>query len=542
MRRRGTDIWADRRGGVAVLLCGALFMLAGSAAFAVDLGSIYLAKRQLQGIADATALAATQGGRGAAEGLIGRYGVPDVRLLGMESGYYAADPALAPEQRFLPGDPRATASRIEVERRVPLYFAKLLIGRDTVNVRARATAARADAAAFSIGTGLASIEGGLPNMLLSALAGTELNLSVMDVNGLASLNVDLLHFADALRLRLGHDGDSYGALFDREIPLSDIFGAMADGAANSPTAAVLRTIAGRMGSRTMTLSDIVDLGPMRGAGSADGQPALVLDALAMVRMILSPPAGTAVPMDLRLTVPGLTSTRLMMITGSGQAETPMLTITAARDMVVRTAQTRLYLESAVATALSGIASIRVPLYIELASAEARLSSIDCTAGSGTQGVTLAVTPSVGTVALADLDIGALTDFARAPNMRSAVLAQTIAVRVTGQATIALGGTGAQSVHFTPAEIAAHQRKTVSTHDLTQGVAASLAGRTQVQVQVLGLGIGTGLLAPAIGGILGTVAPLLDSILTTVTTVMGVRVGSADVRVLAQRCGMATVVA
>ena len=38
-------------------------------------------------------------------------------------------------------------------------------------------------------------------MLLSALAGTELNLSVMDYQGLANLNVDLLHFADALKVR-----------------------------------------------------------------------------------------------------------------------------------------------------------------------------------------------------------------------------------------------------------------------------------------------------------------------------------------------------
>lgn len=539
---RVRSLWRDRRGGVAVLLSTSLFALLGSAAVAVDLGSVYLARRQLQGIADATALAATNGGRGAAEMMIGRSGVANVRLTGMESGFYAADPALQPGQRFLTGDARASASRVEVERSVPLYFARLLMGRDTIDIRARATATRSDAAAFSIGTGLASINGGVPNMLLSALAGTELNLSVMDVQGLASLNIDLLHFADALRLRLGHDGEGYGDLFDRQVPIGDVLSALADTAANSPSASALRAIAGRMGARTVQLSDIIDLGPMRGAGSADGQPALLLDSLAMLRMILSPPSGTAVPMDLRLTVPGLSATRLMLVTGPGEAQTPMLTITAARDMVVRTAQTRIYLESSVATALTGIASIRVPLYIELASAEARLSAIDCSAGTSGSGVTLAVTPSVGTVALADIDLNAITNFSAAASPRPAVLAQTIGVRVTGYANIALGGVSAQAVHFSPSEIAAHQSKTVSTTDLTQGVAASVAGQTQVQVQVLGLGLGTGLLAPAVGGVLTTVAPLLDGIVNSVTQVLGVRVGSADVRVLAQRCGLATIVA
>lgn len=536
---RRAAILCDRRGGVSVILAGSLFMLAGAATVAVDLGSIYLARRQLQGIADSAALAAADGGRSAAEQLVTQSGVAGVSIAAVEQGSYAADTAVPVAERFRAGEAGGTATRIAVQRRVPLFFGRLLVGRDGMTLTARATAARSDAAAFSLGTGLASLSGGLPNMLLSNLAGTELNLSVMDYNGLLSANLDLLHVADALRVRTGRDGEAYGALFDRHIPVSDLLGAMADSAGGSSAAATLLALSSRIPGRTVRLSDIIDLGPMRSAGNATGQPNILLDAFSLLRMILSPPSGTSVPMDLRLTVPGLTATRLMLVVGEGQSRSPLMTVTASRDLVLRTAQTRLYLESTVATALSGIASVRVPLYIELAAAEARLSDIRCGAEGG---VTLAVTPSVGTAALGDVDVAALTNFSVPANPRSALLAQAIGTRVTGYGQIALGGTQSQSVFFTTDEISAQQAKSVSTTDLTQGIAASLAGKTQIQVSLLGITVSNSPLSPLVGAVLGTTAPLLDNIVNSVTATLGVRVGTAEVRVHQQRCGIATVVA
>jgi uncharacterized membrane protein len=530
----------DQRGGIAVLLAGSLFMLSGAATVAVDVGSVYLARRQLQGVADAAALAATNGGRPAADALLAQSGVANVRLLALESGYYASDKALSPEQRFLANDPRASANRIELQRAVPLFFARLLVGRDSIDVRARATAARADAAAFSIGSGLARIQDGVPNAILSALAGTQLSLSVMDYQGLASLDIDLLGFADALRLRLGRNGEAYGDLFDRSIPIADIVNAMADGASQGAAAAVLRTLAVKLPARTVRLSDIVDLGPMRGAADAQGQPDIVMDAFTVLRMVLSPPSGTSVPMDLRLTIPGLTSTRLMLITGNGQARSPMLTVTAARDVVLRTAQTRIHLETTVATALSGLLSVRIPLYVELAAAEARLSDINCAPGMG-NGVTLAVTPSIGTAALADVDTTALTNFASAANPRPAALAQTLGTQITGSATIPLGGTQPRPVFFSTGDIAAKTVKSVSTGDLSQGLAAGITSRVNIQVSVLGIPVGTSPLAPAVGAVLGSAAPLIDGLLDSITGALGVKLGYADVRVHAMRCGMATLV-
>src|SRR3546814_2928366 len=48
----------NRRASISITTAFGMTMLIGSAAFAVDLGSLYLDRRKLQGIADAAAMAA----------------------------------------------------------------------------------------------------------------------------------------------------------------------------------------------------------------------------------------------------------------------------------------------------------------------------------------------------------------------------------------------------------------------------------------------------------------------------------------------------
>lgn len=542
--RGARPLHRDRRGGITIMLASSLFMLAGAATVAVDLGSVYLARRQLQGVADAAALAANAGGRTAAEQLLVRSGIGGVELLSQRDGQYARDPSVPVASRFTAGasgSDGAAATELVLRRQVPLFFARLLVGRDRMPIEARAIAARSDMAAFSIGTGLASVSGGVPNALLSALAGTQLNLSVMDYQSLVDLNVDLLGFAGALRTRVGAGDENVATLFDRDIPVADVLSAIADTSTGIQSATVLRTIANRLAGRSIRLGDIIDMGPAAWDGGTGGSP-LLIDAASLLRMILGPAPGEMRQIALNLAVPGLAATRLVLALGGGQAHSPLLTVTAARDVIVRTAQTRLYLESSVGTPIPGLFSLRVPVYAELAAAEARLSAIDCTVGSSGAGVTLAVTPSVGSVALADVDVGRIAQPGTALIPRAAVLAQAPAIRVQGYANVALGGTQPQSVHFTPADIAAGQVHSVSTNDLAGGIAASLTRDLQLQVSVLGITTSTGPLANSIGTLLGTTAPLIDGLLNGVTGVLGVRIGTADVRVHQMRCGQSTLVA
>lgn len=547
MKTLGRTLRKEQRGGIAILLASSLFMLAGAATVAVDLGSVYLAKRQLQGVADAAVLAANAGGRPAAQQLLLRSGLSSVELATLTDGQYARDRAIPVADRFTPGAAQSNATQLVLRQQVPLYFARMLVGRDHLAIEARATAARADLAAFSIGTGLASVEGGLPNALLSALVGTELNLSVMDYKGLVNLDVDLLGFAHALQARAGAGDDNIVALFGREVPAADIVNALADTAGGSQAAATLRGIANRLAGRSIRLDDIIDLGPMANDTSS-GSPALVLDAYTLLRMILEPAPGHPRQVDINIAVPGLTSTRVKLLLGGGQAHSPLLTVTDARDVVIRTAQTRLLLETSVGTAISGLLTLRIPILVELAAAEARLSAINCAAGSPGHGVTLAVTPSVGSVSLGDVDMGQFANPGTALTPRPALLGQLQlgpllpVTRINGYSHVALGGVQPQAVHFSPSQITAKDVRRVSTNDLVGGVAGSLLRDIQLQLTLLGLPINAGPLASAVGGLLNTTAPLLDGVLNSVMGLLGVRIGTADVRVHQMRCGRSTLVA
>jgi uncharacterized membrane protein len=542
MCKRARTLREDRRGGITIILAASLFMLTGAATVAIDVGSVYLAKRQLQGIADATALAANAGGRSAAEQMLVRSGLSAAALAGLTAGHYARDQAVPVADRFTPDATRANATRIILRREVPLFFARMLVGRDHLVIEAQATAARTDMAAFSIGTGLASIEGGLANALLSGLTGTQLNLSVMDYKGLVDLDIDLLGFAHALQARVGAGDANIVALFDREVPAADIVHAIADVAGSPQSAGVLRGIADGLAGRSVRLGDIMDLGPAAN-GNGGNHITLELDAYTLLRMVLGPAPGQPRQIDLGLTVPGLTSTTVKLLLGGGEAHSPLLTVTDSHDVVIRTGQTRLYLESKVGTPIPGLLSLRIPLYVELAAAEARLSSIDCATDSSTYGVTLAVTPSVGSVSLGEIDTGQFAQVHTPLTPRPTVLGQLLlGTRITGYSHVALGGVQPQAVHFTPAQIAAEQMRSVSTNDLIGGIAGSLLRDVQLQLTLLGIPINAGPLASAVGGLLSTTAPLLDGVLNGVTGLLGVRIGTADVRVHQMRCGLSTLVA
>ncbi|WP_204327080.1 hypothetical protein, partial [Stenotrophomonas maltophilia] len=64
------------------------------------------------------------------------------------------------------------------------------------------TAARAQFAAFHVGSGLAALDGGIANAVLGALLDTRLSLRAMDYDALLSTRVDAFRFLDALDARL----------------------------------------------------------------------------------------------------------------------------------------------------------------------------------------------------------------------------------------------------------------------------------------------------------------------------------------------------
>ncbi|QNA84847.1 hypothetical protein G4G27_13215 [Sphingomonas sp. So64.6b] len=527
----------ESRGGVTVLVAGAMLMTIGAAAVAVDVGSIYLGERQLQGVADAAALAAANASnspQAAANAVITANRNGNAHLVTLVGGSYTPDETLAVNQRFVPGGTPANAVKISVGQDVPLFFGRVLLGRATTPVVAHASAARTDMASFSIGSRLAAVSGGLPGALLSGLAGTSLNLSVMDYNALVGANIDLLAFSDALRTQLHLGAATFAETLDATATLPQILNALAATTSDPTAAAAYRSMALKVPPTSVKLSNLIDLGPLGSDVTANPASSVQTDGYAIVREVLElANGGRQVALDLGVSLPGLLSTKLYLAIGNRPAHSPWLTVTKDNRTIVRTAQTRLFLDTKIAGgATLGLVSVRVPIFIELAEAQATLAAISCPAGQAEASVTLDVTPAVGQIRIADFDTTALGNFNTPLDFRRATIAHALLVDVTGQAAVSLGGVSPQPVTFSASDIATHQVKTVSTNDVLQGVATSLI--SQVDLRAVGLSLSP--ITAVVGALLTPVAPVLDGLIDQVTSLLGVRLGQADVQINGLRCG------
>lgn len=542
---------ADRRGYVTILTAAAMSMLIGAAALGVDVGSLYVAKRQLQGVADAAALAATSN---IANPMVGARaavtlgGTPNTTIAAVVRGRYTRDPTLTADARFVADattDPTGlNASKVTLNQDVPLFFGRLIVGRPTMRVTATALAARNDLAAFSLGSRLAAVSGGLPGALLSALAGTSLNLSVMDYNSLLSANVDALAFAGALRTQLALDAATFGETLATTITLPKAVEAMAAATTNPTAAALLRTIALRLPPTSVQLSKLIDLGPLSSQRTVDPVNVFSFDSYSGLREILQIANGQrTITLGSGLVLPGLLSTQVMLASGQRTTTTPWLGVAKDNTVIVRTAQTRLYLDTQIAgPATFGLASLRVPIFLELASAQASLSRISCATGAASASVDLDVTPSVGNVMIADITTSRLNDFTQPIVGQRATIAHIVLIDVSGYANLNLGGVTPQRLTFSADDIAQKRVRTVSTGDIAQGIASSLIRNLDLRVNILGLGLNLSAVTAAVGSALSVAAPALDLLVDEVTGLLGVRVGQADVQVNGVRCGRSALVA
>ena len=235
----------DSRGGISLMVAFGLTMLVGSAALAVDVGSLYLDRRKLQGIADAAALAAVQhpeNARSAAERIIATNCDCGIAIRTFVAGTYKRDVTVPAESRFSAGGSAPNAIHIVLTRKRPLFFGRFLTGREDSVISASATSARQGYAAFSLGSRVASLHGGAVNAVLSALTGSQVDLSLMDYQALASADVDLLAFSDALRTELDADALTFGQTLDAEATLPQVISALAS-ASDGQVATVLQTLA-----------------------------------------------------------------------------------------------------------------------------------------------------------------------------------------------------------------------------------------------------------------------------------------------------------
>lgn len=530
----------NRRASISITTAFGMAMLIGSAALAVDIGSLYLDRRKLQGIADAAAMAAASRPgeeRAAAERIIAANCDCGIEIAALTAGTYTADPSIEAEQRFSGGGASPNAIRVTLTRDHPLFFGRFLTGRQDSIIRATATGARRGYAAFSLGSRVAALNGGLPNALLSALTGSEVNLSVMDYNALASTDIDLLAFSDALRTELDADVLTFGQTLNTQATLPQVVSALAS-ASDGQAASALEHIADAALPHSLLPSRAIDLGPRASSIRVDAANPVKVNALSLLRtMLLLGNADRQVDLSLASSLPGGSGIDIALLVGEPPANSPLIAVTDTNDVIIRTAQVRLKVDTHVATPL---ASVHVPLLAELGSASARITDIDC-APDSSAAVSLGVVTSPAMVAIGTVPDDDFQDMQRPLDPQPARVVKLPLVSVDARAELTLSDLDEEPVAFSRSEIDDGRVKTVSSTGLVAGAAGSLADEMELDVNVLGLGLNLKALTSVVGETVALAAPVLDSVLSDLTGLLGLQVGQADTRVNALRCGKARLV-
>jgi uncharacterized membrane protein len=536
MARPLSALKPDERGGVATIAAISGGVACALAALTVDVGSLALHARNLQGAADLAALSgamdlshAEAAARATAWSNTGT-GI-EVRVT---PGRYLADRSLAPAARFTANAVEPNAVQVTLTEQAPLYFGRFILGRNTTALTRTATAAATETpprAMFSIGSRLAALNGGIANQLLSGLTGSSISLSVMDYDALAQADVNLLGFSDALASELRVKAGDYDSLLDQSIEVGRALSVLRPLVGPQASSALSRLTSAGLNAK-IRLRDLIGVEAGANDGLAGGLDASV-KALDLVMAMAEIGAGDRqVALNLGVQA-GLAELTTSLAIGERPNKSPWLTVTNKGSPIVRTAQVRLYLKARTAQSLMGLAQVNLPILIELASSEARLDALTCTPR---RSVTLGVRPGVAKASIGVIDEARLKDFKQSLSPTPATLLSVLGlVSLTGSAQIEAADQGFKPVAFSDAEIKARTTKTVKTTGMINGVIVSLLQRLDVDVHVVGLGLGLGGIVQALGVLLAPLGPVLDAAVNPVLDLLGLSFGEADVTVHGASC-------
>ncbi|GJD34285.1 TadG family pilus assembly protein [Methylobacterium aerolatum] len=541
---RGRAFGTARGGNVIILVAFGSTLLMGVAAVGVDLGVVVQARRKAQGAVDIAAMLGASDIARAAEA--SRRSLSDngygtaATAATVTPGSYDATAAVG--ARFQPGGAAINAVQVGLSTSAPVNFGRVIGLPSSVPIRVTGTAATAQFAAFSVGSGLVALDGsGLPNAILGALLGTKLTLSLLDYNALLSARVDGFKVLDALGASLNMGGASYAEIAQSNASVGQVLMALrtaSGGGAASALTGILNALpnAGNVVpiSQIDPLGDVGALAPGRGvAGPSLSVMGLVSAAAALAN------GQSQVSIDLGATIPGLLSTKLTLAIGERRRSSGWVR-PGTPNATVRTAQTRLLIEASL-TAPLNLGSLNLPLYVALAPAQGTLKSLTCSSAvPGGRQVVIDGQTGIATLAIAGVSRQAINGGDVGPDLSQPALmiaAPLNLVTVSGRALATIGSTS-QSLTFSDADITAHTVKSISSGAIAQSLTGSLLGSLNLQVNGLGV---SGLLAPALNLTLGAAAPSLDLVLNGVLKVLGLRVGYADYTVDGTLCGQAVLV-
>jgi uncharacterized membrane protein len=568
---RENNFYSNISGNLAVMTALTMPVALVLAAVGIDEASLYTEKREAQSLVDIaaiiaaanlskaeTAVTTTFRDNGVANVVVGSAGTqPPAGANGIKPtvtitpGRYVADASAAVGTRFSAGVLPYNAVKVTFKKTGTRYFGGALIAPPTIATQAIASIT--PQAAFSIGSRLASVDEGILNSLLGGLTGSNLSLKVMDYNALISADVSALSFMDALATKLQITAGTYTNVLDASATIGQIVSAMAsiDGISAQAKLA-LQTIASKATNQTkIPLSHLFDLGPV-GKLTLGSKPA-GLTANTSLMDILTASAALAngsnqVAVDLGINVLGLLKVTAVLAIGEPPQSTPWFTI-GNTGTIVRTAQTRLFLEVYVGLKnvlpIISLLDVKLPIYVEVAYGEAKLTSISCPTGRPESiKVGVAARPGIIDVRIADIN---KNTFRNNPVPSERVEIANVlggVASVTAKLAITSSNLAYTNLEFSQTDITNRTYKTVNTKNITTSVITSLLGtKDALQVKILGLDLLglSNILLPAISVALVPITQPVDTLLYNVLGALGIRVGEADIRVNGATCGQSVLV-
>lgn len=578
---------ADEGGAAIIIFALMLTVLLGFVALGVDIGALYFQQKTLQTRADLAAVSAVNNLSDSPEDhatrtIIGNDLAPQAMTL-ISYGHYERNIALEPDARLTNralSDQDVNAATVHLQAVAPLYFANTFLQQDTVALKARATAARFDLATFSLGSRLLSLDGGLLNALLSEATGSTVSLSLGDYQALANADIDLLTFSDALATRADLTALTYKELLTSDIELLDIAGAILDTGVVTGSTAVLNAI---LGTGSNALLDGEKLIAIEGDDVAvqleDVLPTITVSALDVLMSSVDViTANRFIETQLDLSVPNLTSTDLQLVVG----ERPAWISLAEEGATAHTAQVRMKLDLDLDTdILSGlalnIASVELPIYLEIASATATLTEIACAAvgaeplatfDTGTQPLTGVTGTHVAELFLGHFPAPEFADNTTPLNQNNLSEAKllglnigvtnllglplTLGADLMIKSHASIGASEASQTTFTQAEEGT--TKTFGSKGLLNSTVSTLVANADIRLApqpgVVNLLLGNvvsalanvlSLITNALGSILSLLLVPLDTVLDRVLELLGIGIGEADLTLHRAHCSQVMLV-
>jgi uncharacterized membrane protein len=375
---------------------------------------------------------------------------------------------------------------------------------------------------------------------------------VMDYNALAGFNVDLFQFSRTLGVSVAGQAGTYEQLASARISVAQILDTLIAVARDSGAGAQAETALRQLKLSTtasaihLTVNDLIDFGPARSVPFAEGAAALNarVSALSLLRAAAEVANGAhQADVATAISVPGLLSLSLGITIGERPQSSPWLRF-GEKGAEVYTAQTRVRLIAEVGgTGLLTGVRLRLPVYVDVAAARARLADVTCGPNEDAIAVSLAVRPSVVSAWIAEpATLIAWKTLSAPPVMNNAAIVTAPLLNASGRANAEVTNLSESIVTFRHAEIVALTPKTVRTAHYTSSLVASLLGNLSLHVSVGPLSLLTpAVLSTAIRTLLTPAAAAIDGVLHDILRTLGIGIGEADVWVNGVRCDGAALV-